>query len=338
VTLSARTGEEEDAVEDNEDTKEEAPPPPPQFAALTVSLNFERWRMLLVQYVVGCQLPFNSVEQPEFRELLLYTQPSLGRYLVSSANSVKTWVTDEATAGAEILMVEMAQARSKIHLSIDIWTSPSRTPILGVCAHFLDKDLRMKHPLLGLKYISGSHTGLAMADIILKLMEKYGIRERWGVLIADNAENNDTACKKMVSEIYPTEGDGARRARCYGHMINLAAKAFIYGKNNEGFLAEAEQVVTLTARNQQAVQREMALWRKRGSFGKLHNVIRYIRGSSLREQTFRAYIDVVVEQNGGVVVGQDSQDSQDGPVSKWKMTSFDVVTRLSDDITNFYRS
>ena len=122
--------------------------------------------------------------------------------------------------------------------------------ILGVYGHFLDKNLRIKHPLLGLKFISGPYTGSAIADIILRLMGEYGIRERWGVLMADNADNNDTAYKKMVSELYPNEGDGARRARCYGHMVNLAAKAFIYGNNNEGFLAEAEQLVTLSNRDQ----------------------------------------------------------------------------------------
>jgi hypothetical protein len=171
----------------------------------------------------------------------------------------------------------------------------------------------MKHPLLGLRYISGPHTGLAIADIVLKLMGEYDIRERWGVLVADNAENNDTACKKIVSEIYPTEGDGARRARCFGHMINLAAKAFIYGQNNEGFLVEAEQVFTMTARNQSAVQKEMALWRKKGSFGKFHNVVKYIRASPQREQRFNALLELAVAQIG---VGVEVVTAENNEVGK----------------------
>jgi len=97
--------------------------------------------------------------------------------------------------------------------------------ILGVYGHFLDKNLRIKHPLLGLKFISGPYTSSAIADIILRLMGEYGIRERWGVLMADNADNNDTAYKKMVSELYPNEGDGARRARYYRYIVNLTTKA-----------------------------------------------------------------------------------------------------------------
>ena len=181
----------------------------------------------------------------------------------------------------------MKGALSRIHLSIDVWTSPSRIPILGICAHFLDNSLCMRHPLLALKYLPDRHTGAAIAQVIKEVMKVYEMVERWGVLVADNATNNDTCCEALVEQLLPDEDcKTARRARCFGHMVNIAAKAFIYGVQSEGFLAEADQIVTLSNRDQTAVAREMALWRQKGSFGKFHNVVKHIRASYIREEQF----------------------------------------------------
>jgi len=93
LDLSSRaiSDNENDTNEDEEDiTISERPL---EFSALTIKLNIDRWRMLLVKFVVECQVPFNIVEQSQFRELLLYSQPSLKGYFISSRNSVKNWVT-----------------------------------------------------------------------------------------------------------------------------------------------------------------------------------------------------------------------------------------------------
>jgi hypothetical protein len=94
-------------------------------------------------------------------------------------------------------------------------------------------------------------------------------------------------------------------------MVNLAAKAFIYGKKAEGFIAEAEEVMTLSNRDQTAVEREMKLWRTRGSFGKFHNLVKHIKGSALRRQKLKAIIVALCRQNiafGESVDGGEGHD------------------------------
>ena len=200
------------------------------LSALVTSINIDRWRQLLLRYIIECQVPYSVVKQPQFRELLIYAQPSIQRYLVQSGNSIKSWVEDEYRQGCEAVKVLMKGALSRIHLSIDVWTSPSRIPILGICSHFLDNSLCMRHPLLALRYLPDRHTGPAMAQVVQEVMRVYEMLERWGVLVADNATNNDTCCEALVTQLCPDEdSETARRARCFGHMVNLAAKAFIYG-------------------------------------------------------------------------------------------------------------
>ena len=73
----------------------------------------------------------------------------------------------------------------------------------------------------------------------------------------------------------------ARRLRCLGHVINLAAKAFIYGKDFDAFEKDVENV-----RENSELLKELDVWRKRGPVGKLHNVIVFICRSPQRRQKF----------------------------------------------------
>ncbi|SRR6266516_4789650 len=73
----------------------------------------------------------------------------------------------------------------------------------------------------------------------------------------------------------------ARRLRCFGHIVNLCAQAFIVGKDAEKVckkLATAYQ-----DNDMKAVEK---LWRDRGAVGLLHNVVRYIRMTPQRRGFF----------------------------------------------------
>ena len=186
------------------------------------------------------------------------------------------------------------EAKLRVHISFDIWTTPTQKPILGICSHFLDSEYKLQHPLLALRFLAGHHTGSAMAEVIEAVMHEFGIADKWGVCIADNADNCDTCCATLVKSLRPEEPVTARRSRCFGHIVSIAAKAFIYGRKAEAFIAEAEQVLTLSNRDQAAVQEEMKLWRTRGSFGKFNNVVKYIRASPLRRQKLEAILRALV--------------------------------------------
>lgn len=260
--------------------------PPSQFAALDTTINIDRFRLLFLRLFIRCQVPFSIVERDEFREPILYIQPTIECYLVDSHCTISRWVAEEFKQGQMALIKLMAQAKSRVHLSFDIWTAPTGAPILDICAHFLDEDLQFRYPLLALRFLAGHHTGVAMAEIIESVMAQFEIIDKWGVCVSDNADNNDTTCKALVEALRPNEPTTARRARCSGHEVKQAAKAFIYGKSNEGFIAQAERVMTLSNRDQIAVQEEMQRWRRRRSFGKFHNVVKHIRNSPIRRQKF----------------------------------------------------
>ena len=75
-----------------------------------------------------------------------------------------------------------------------------------------------------------------------------------------------------------------RRIRCYGHILNLAARGFLYGDNFESFEREAWD----NERADDQPDQDNAYWRQRGAIGKLHNIVKFIRASPQRSERFKA--------------------------------------------------
>ena len=132
----------------------------------------------------------------------------------------------------------MMESISRIHLVFDLWTSPNRLAIIAVSGHFLDGKGRQQQRLLALRRQLGAHTGSNLSSSLYQTVQEWGVVDRIGVVIADNASNNDTCLQEFFQILDPSiQGYEAeeRRIRCYGHILNLVGRAFLYGEDSEAF-------------------------------------------------------------------------------------------------------
>ena len=53
----------------------------------------------------------------------------------------------------------LPQARSLIHYTMNLWTSPNHIALLGIVAHFADSNGCLNRILLALQEIEGVHSG-----------------------------------------------------------------------------------------------------------------------------------------------------------------------------------
>lgn len=93
----------------------------------------------------------------------------------------------------------------------------------------------------------------------------------------------------MIQTLKPTLKPAQRSQHClryYGHILNLAAKAFLWGTNVESF--ERNMTVQTTLQDDQA---KLLLWRKKDLMSKLHNVVTYIWRSPQRQKHFTVLYD-----------------------------------------------
>ncbi|KAJ9649996.1 hypothetical protein H2201_009323, partial [Coniosporium apollinis] len=89
----------------------------------------------------------------------------------------------------------------------------------------------------------------------------------------------------------------SRRLRCLGHVINLAAQVFLLGKKAEDTLDSLA-----LAHLRHDYEKIAAIWRKQGVFGRVHNIVRYIRMTPQRRAEFKKVKvdDVEWEQFNGL--------------------------------------
>lgn len=124
---------------------------------------------------------------------------------------------------------------------------------------------------------------------MLQIFKDYDITKSLGFLTSDNADSCDTAVRAIVKSLKPQLTDQQQdrfkkqvRIRCFGHILNLSAKAFLEGESSDMFDAAYNK-------DNLDVETEIRLikeWRKYGPVGKLHNTVHFIRRSSQRRDTF----------------------------------------------------
>lgn len=256
-------------------------------SSIKTTVNIDKFRYHLLRWIVNKQVPFDEVEDEDFRKMLLSLSPTVDRYLVQSSQTIRNWAEAEyLTARLQVKQV-LSQAKSRIHISFDLWTSPNGYSICGICAHFVSQNLRNTAALLGMKRMKGQHSGENIAGVIIPVLIEYEVTPRLGVFIADNAGDNDTAIRVILAQLRPDLSIDSRRARCLGHIINLAAKAFLFGSDIEAFEEAVEKVTDDTPVDSKTMRDAQVAWRKKGVIGRFHNLTVFIRATPQRREAFK---------------------------------------------------
>lgn len=270
---------------------ESTQPTRPRIAEMLFSPKVKEWRRDLLAFLLATHTPFNVVNTPEFKRWQLSASPALELYLPGN-NAVRNWAEKEFDVARRKIGVMMKEALSKIHISFDVWTADySKYALLGVVAHFVarvDGKLSTQSILLGLRRLTESHTSEYVGEVLTQVLQDFEVSPaQLGVFVADSGSENNGAVQRVLAYFLPDLKDiTGRRVRCLAHIINLAAKQFLYGRDPQVFEEEVAKL-ELNEFDATAVREAQAAWKKKGAHGKLHNIIVFIRKSSKRKEEFR---------------------------------------------------
>ncbi|WKT54430.1 hypothetical protein QSH57_005014 [Fusarium oxysporum f. sp. vasinfectum] len=117
------------------------------------AIELDQLEALYVRSITACSLPVWLVECPEFRALLAYINNDIETWLPDTHDTVKTWIMRQYECQKERVKQRIQSAKSRIHISYDLWTSPNSLAILGVVAHCVTEDGQLEHHVLALKDI-----------------------------------------------------------------------------------------------------------------------------------------------------------------------------------------
>ncbi|KAA8623773.1 Dimer-Tnp-hAT domain-containing protein [Pyrenophora tritici-repentis] len=134
----------------------------------------EKFKELLIRWIVYCHIAFFQLENQYFRELLLFLNPALLNHLPKAAKTIRSWVMNAFISKKQQLREDLHYSRSRISISFDLWTSPNPYAILGVVA----------------------------ISVVLELLEEYDISgDQIGYFMLDNASANDTAVEFILKDL-----------------------------------------------------------------------------------------------------------------------------------------
>lgn len=124
--------------------------------------------------------------------LLHYLNPEIDVWLPSSHPTIQEWTMRTYKSQQQVVQTSLQSALSKIHLTIDLWTSPNTLAIIGIVAHYISDSGQLEHSVLALREVDGEHSGENQAICVLDVIAEYGITSKLGYFVMDNAGNNDT--------------------------------------------------------------------------------------------------------------------------------------------------
>jgi len=253
------------------------------FTAVT-TYDYAEFRRLLVRWIVYCFVAFRMLENDYFRELMQFLNAGVAMLLPKAASTIRLWVMAEYETHKAGVKKELQASLSNIHLSFDLWTSPNYYAILRIYGHFISAEGERCNRLLAFRRVHGGHSGENQALLVLEVIQEYSIERPVGFFVGDNAQSNDTCVAAIIKRLYPQlkkKHALGRRLRCIGHITNLCAQAMLLGKGAGKAVAE---LARKAAKGADGVIE--TFWRGRGAVGRLHNIVRYIRGSPQRREVF----------------------------------------------------
>ena len=162
-----------------------------------IPLNGDVLEVLYVKFISACNMPLRLVECPEFRAFLHYLNPDTDHWLPGAHKTVRGWVMRQFGIERTRIQQQVLASKTKVHLSLDIWTSPNNKPIMGVIAHYILASRLLEK--LAMKEIEGEHTGVNLGPYVMQVIKDWELSQKLGYIVMDNAPNNYTMMQ-YVSE------------------------------------------------------------------------------------------------------------------------------------------
>ena len=143
--------------------------------------------------------------------------------------------------------------------------------------------------MLGMKEVKGTRDGENFAEFVLSMLQSYEIGNRLGYFVMNNTSINTQMVKLIAQDLKEKDQTlynvQRRRLQCNGYVIDLAIKAFLFGKMTDTI----QHLEQSTGNRELPTPEELQKWRNIGPLGKLHNVFTFICKTPQHQQRFRQF-------------------------------------------------
>ena len=233
-------------------------------------------RKLISEWVINRRHSFNEIEAESFQRIISYLDATAVSKLPQSGDTVREDIIRYFKEACLLIAENLSTARSPIHLSFDLWTSPNYKAMLAVTGHWTSANYTAETMLLGIREVDGPHEGVNIGKVVYDIAEGFRIADKLGYFMGDNASNNGTTIRNVNSRIRESGGIGfdteERRLRCWGHIMNIVVKGLLFGPKMKKLVKECRPDETVDS----YVEAQTLRWRALGAVGKAHNIVKFV--------------------------------------------------------------
>lgn len=200
-------------------------PKGPIEAYMHPKVSQEEFNKVAAQWIIKDGRPFVVGESPSFQEMLKLWRllPKSARF--PSPSTVKRNLDDLHSAGIEKMKERLEVVDSRIHLTMDCWTSTNLMDFCAFGAHFIDSEWKLQAVLLDFVPMPDRHTADELLALVKDVVNDFSLIDRVGCITADSASNNIALCRKLKEDVSTFQD--FTHIPCLAHVLNLAAQAAI---------------------------------------------------------------------------------------------------------------
>jgi hypothetical protein len=183
------------------------------------------FREAFAELIAKQYLPFSLVEEKVLQDSYLAFMKEKETTKVQPSFVTRKTVADDIAKMADEYVAKMSKRfKSKLSLSMDIWTGPNRMSFLGITFTYLDENFTIQRGLLDMVKMKKRHYGYYIANLFEETLSKYSIdKEMIAGVTQDNASNAGACVDALVEKGYDREIFFG----CFLHVLNLACQAAI---------------------------------------------------------------------------------------------------------------
>ena len=193
----------------------------------------------LARLIARGSLPHRLIELPEWTIMISAVNWTVIDQINTSHSTIPPRIKGQFQVERQLVKEHLHNSISCIHLSTDSWYA-GRTlqkDYQGINAIWVDSNGVINTALLALPALYHGHGGNQVAPHLIETLQFYDIEHRLGWITGDNHGANDTLCRDIEEHLITKGITGwsaaHQRLRCFGHIVNLIAHAFLYCDNAE---------------------------------------------------------------------------------------------------------
>ncbi|KEP49957.1 hAT family dimerization protein [Rhizoctonia solani 123E] len=180
------------------------------------------FRTLLVLWCSVNHRPFHMLSDPLFLDIVHLLRSEATVPCAQTISADLAYLYNLASLRISDLF---AESKNAFHLAIDGWSSPLTASFLGIVV-FWREGGKLWRSILEFVHLTESHTGMYMAAKTMECLQRFKITNQIMSVCLDNASNNDTFVRELDHSL-PNFHGAKSRVRCFSHVTNLMAKAFM---------------------------------------------------------------------------------------------------------------